>query len=80
MIMMTTRDELEKMIQEELTHIPYIKNNLPQNLLRETYRNTRLANIKYLGTKEQALKSCIESLKKDHPDWEPVYDKEFFKI
>ena len=80
MIMMITRDEMERMFQEELTHIPYIKNNLPQNLLRETYHNTRLTNFKVRGTKEQALQFCIESLKKQHPDWEPVYDKEFFMV
>ncbi|MGI0058761.1 MAG: hypothetical protein ACREBJ_03250 [Nitrosotalea sp.] len=77
---MITRDEMERTIQEELTNIPYIKNNLPQNLLRETYHNTRLTNLKVLGTKEYALKLCIDSLKKEHPNWEPVYDKEFFKI
>jgi hypothetical protein len=75
---MTTRDETEKMIQAELDHIP--KGNLPQNLLRETYYNTRLSNIKFLGTKEHALKSCIDALKKEHPNWEPDYNKEFFKI
>lgn len=79
MIMMITRDEMERMIQDELIHIPSVKDNLPQNLLRETYHNTRLTNLKIRGTKEQALKSCIESLKQQHPDWEPVYDKEFFK-
>jgi hypothetical protein len=78
MIMMTTRDETEKMIRGELDHIP--KGNLPQNLLRETYHNTRLNNLKVGGTKEYALKSCIEALKKEHSNWEPDYDKEFFKI
>lgn len=80
MIMMITRDEMERMFQEELTHISYIKNNLPQNLLRETYYNTRLTNFIVRGTKEQALQLCIESLKNDYPDWEPIYDKEFFRV
>jgi len=75
-----SKNEMEKMIEDELVHIPYINGNLPQNLLRSTYHSTRLHGLTNGSTKEEAVSSCIESLKKQYSTWQPIYDKSFFNL
>lgn len=62
----------------ELEHIP--KGRFPQGIFRGTYYWLRMNSLKTgVGTKKEILAKAIESIKKDYPDFEPTYDKNFFK-
>ncbi len=65
---------------EEWEHIP--KGSPPQEKLREMYWKQRWSTLSEQATNVQApkelLDKCITHLKKDCPDFEFKYDKEFF--
>jgi len=42
------------------------------------YNAMRRHGLKFGKTKERTLVECIEFLRKDHPSWQPVFDKAFF--
>lgn len=80
--MATKLIEMREEVKEELKYIP--KGNLMQNELRMFYWSDRMRSLgkkaKSKKTKGEVLMESLESLKKDHPDFEPEYDKNFFKI
>jgi len=69
-------------VKEELNHIR--RGDLPQNELRMFYWLTRMNSLGKKGkvnqTKEDILKTAIADIRKTHPDFEPMYDKSFFKL
>ena len=75
----TLKEILEK-VKEELKHIPDWPQ--PQNELRMIYQTRRMNSLgKKAVTKQTAkevLKKCISDMKKDHPDFQPKYDEDFF--
>ncbi|MHB8546554.1 MAG: hypothetical protein ACYDAJ_07305 [Nitrosotalea sp.] len=73
-------EEMIKLIDDELMHIPKVYDSITQAQLRSTYNMSRRHDLTVGKTKEETLASCIESLKKDNPSWEPSYDKNFFNI
>ena len=73
------RDELNKKVTDELKHIP--RGSFDQNWLREYYNGMRRHDLilnPALPAKDSLLKA-IEIVRKDKPDFLPIYDKEFFR-
>jgi len=67
-------------VKSELEHIPKGDKGSPQSALRRLYNARRRYDLtKTEKTKEDTLQHCIQALKKDHPDFVPKYDEEFFK-
>ena len=74
--------EMTNKVNEELNHIPRIKGWLNQNMLREYYNDMRrhdLSQNPTLPAKDTLIKA-IDAMRKDTPNFEPIYDKEFFNI
>jgi len=74
------RDELNKKVSEELKHIPHIKGDLQQNFFRSRYNGMRRHDLSLnpaLSAKDSLLKA-IETVRKDKPDFLPIYDRDFF--
>lgn len=72
--------EMNRLVKDELEHIPREYGNLPQNLLRAVYNSSRRYGLKLGETKEKALVRSIDGLKKDYPAWQPSYDREYFRL
>ncbi len=72
------REALNRMVNSELEHVP--RGELAQNLLRSAYNSARRHDIIVGMTMSDTLLRCIEILKKDHPYWQPNYDKNFFNL
>ena len=72
--------EMNRLVKDELEHIPREYGNLPQNMLRAVYNVTRRYGLKLGEKKEKALARSIEALKKDYPGWRPSYDREYFRL
>ena len=73
-------EEMTKVVNDELTHISEIYDDLSQAGLRSMYNASRRHGLKIGKTKEETLSICIEMIKKDYPSWQPQYDKNFFMI
>lgn len=72
--------ETDRLLKEELEHVPREYWNLPQNMLRAVYNSSRRYGLKLGEKKEKALARSIEALKKDFPAWRPSYDSEYFRL
>lgn len=73
------RDELNEKVTEELKHIP--RGSFDQNMLREYYNGMRRHHLSLnpaLPAKDSLLKA-IGWVRKDKPNFSPIYDKEFFR-
>ncbi len=76
------RDELNKKVTEELRHIPHIKGDLQQNFFRSRYNGMRRHDLSLtpeVPAKDSLLKA-IEAMRKNKPDFSPIYDGDFFDI
>lgn len=71
---------MTKVVNEELEHIPRTGNYDAQAELRMFYNAARRHDLKLDKTKEETLARCIELVKKDHSDWQPTFDRNFFKL
>ena len=72
---------MTRIVKSELEHIPKGDRGSPQNQLRRIYNARRRFDLaKTENTKEETLQHCIQSVKRDHPDFVPKYDEDFFKI
>ena len=68
----------QREVDEDLKHIP--RGTLAQNMLRTTYNAARKHDIaKTTKTKEETLKEAILAVEKEFPDFQPKYDKNYFK-
>ena len=78
--MPTKLRRMREKVLEELKHIP--KGPLPQGELRAMYWMQRMHSLGKKVTNEQTtkqvLEKCLTYLKKDYPDFEFKYNKEFF--
>jgi len=75
------REELNKKVTEELEHIPKDLRGSTQNELRMLYnliRRRELGQNPASSAKGSLLKA-IETLRKDKPDFSPIYDRDFFR-
>ncbi len=71
------REEMTRIVNEELKHIPDDYEHEEQRTLRFVYNAVRRRDIKNNKTKEESLVYCIDLVKKDHPSWSPIYDPTF---
>lgn len=72
------RDELNKKVTEELRHIP--RGSFDQNMLRAYYNAMRRHDLSLnpaLPAKDTLI-GAVELIRKDKPDFLPIYDKQFF--
>ena len=75
---------MRKQVQDEMGYIPRGDSN--QNTLRQLYWTFRMRSLgkkpfEYKGkTKEEILKICILMIQEEEPDFEPKYDKTYFKV
>ncbi len=72
------REELNKTIAEELKHIP--RGSFDQNMLRMCYNGMRRHDLSLNPAcpARHTLIRAIETMKKDKPDFLPMYDGKFF--
>ncbi len=72
------RNEMRKKINEELKHIP--RASFSQNMLREYYNGMRMTDLSQNSAcpAKETLIKVVEAMKKDKPDFLPIYDREFF--
>jgi hypothetical protein len=74
---------MRELVKSEMKHI--WRGDYAQNELRMFYWPLRMNSLgkkraKMIETKEGILKKAIEMVRKTHPDFEPQYNKEFFKL
>jgi len=74
------KEEMTRIVNEELEHIPTEYGNMPQKILRMCYNMARRRFLSIGREKEDALLHCIETIRKDYPSWTPKYDSMFFRI
>ncbi|HUV55648.1 MAG TPA: hypothetical protein VMV84_00285 [Dehalococcoidales bacterium] len=76
------REEMRKKINEELKYIPRVKGWLDQNMLRARYNGMRMTDLgrNPASSANDSLLKAIEALRKNHPDFLPTYDRNFFHI
>jgi hypothetical protein len=72
---------MRQKVLDELSHIP--KGNSAQNELRLIYFNRRMHSLGKRANNEKTAKDVlmesIARIKEEYPNFEPVYDKEFFE-
>jgi len=75
------REEMRREINEELKHIPRGFRGSNQNLLRFYYNGMRMTDLgrNPASPAKETLIRAIEAIKKDKPDFLPIYDREFFR-
>ena len=75
------REEMRGKINEELKHIPRSFKSSNQNMLREYYNGMRMTNLSLnpASPANDSLLKAMEALRKNHPDFLPIYDREFFR-
>ncbi len=75
------REEMRKKISEELKHIPRSFKGSDQNYFRLYYNGIRMTDLGRNPSSQakDTLIRTIEAMKKDKPDFSPIYDKDFFQ-
>ena len=74
------REEMTKIVKSELEHIPKGPRGSTQNRLRIYYNAWRRRDLLKGKSKEQTLEEAIKMLKEEYPDFNPRFDRDFFKI
>jgi hypothetical protein len=73
---------MREITRAELEHIP--KGNIKQNMFRGVYQMARMnsqgGHAECSNSKEAVMKRCLELYKQQYPEFEPQYDKDFFKV
>jgi hypothetical protein len=74
--------EMREQVKDEIDHIR--RGDYVQNELRMIYWSLRMNSLgkkaKAKETKESILEIAVEEVMKDHPDFKPQYDSDFFKL
>ncbi len=74
------REEMRRKINEELKHIPRSFKGSDQNWFREYYNGMRTHDLSLnppLPAKETLIRAT-NAIKKDKPNFSPIYDRQFF--
>jgi hypothetical protein len=73
---------MQERVKEELEHIPDWPDPDPQKELRMIYNTRRMRSLgkkaKSKQTAKEVLKECISDLKPKYPDFQFLYDEDFF--
>jgi len=73
------RNFMNRIVKRELKHIPKGEKGSLQNFLRFSYNALRRKHLTLRKTRDYTLKELIEKIKKNYPDFIPIYDKGYFK-
>ncbi len=76
------KEEMRRKIDEELKHIPRGVTGSDQNFFRSYYNGMRMTDLSQNSecpAKETLIKA-VEAMKKDKPNFLPIYDKAFFNL
>ncbi len=75
------RDEMNNIVKSELKNIPRNRKGSDQNFLRLFYNGLRRPDLAQKSPQgpSAVLKMAIKQLQKTNPDFEPNFDKSFFK-
>lgn len=73
------REEMREKIKEELEYIP--QGSFDQNMLRAYYNGMRARDLSQNPEcpARDTLNKAIEAIKKEKPDFSPMYDRNFFE-
>ena len=71
---------MNKIIKFELGYIPKGSKGSLQNKLRFYYNAYRRRDLARGEQREESLKDAVNRLKEDYPDFNPIFDENFFKI
>ena len=74
------REEMTRIVKSELEHIPKGSKGSTQNRLRIYYNAWRRRDLLRGKSKEQTLEEAIKMLREDYPDFNPRFDRDFFRI
>jgi len=74
------REEMRKKINEELKHIPRSFKGSDQNYFRLYYNGMRMTDLgrNPASPAKETLSRAVEKMRKDKPDFSPIYDRGFF--
>ncbi len=74
------RENMNKILESELEHIPRGSRGSTQNQLRFYYSAYRRKGMVRSEQRGEALKEAISRLKEENPSFRPAYDESFFEI
>jgi hypothetical protein len=74
------REEMARIVKSELEHIPKGSKGSTQNRLRLYYNAWRRRDLLRRKSKEETLEEAIKMLKKNYPNFNPKFDRNFFKM
>lgn len=78
---MKSKSQLNTQVKKELEHIPRGIKGSAQNTLRLYYFDLRKSDLaKTSKTKNETFKEALDSVKKEHPNFIPKYDPNFFQL
>ena len=72
------REEMTRIVQLELRHLPRGDVGSPQNELRKLYNVRRRHDLATNKTRRETMRFCIQVMEGKHPGFVPEYDKTFF--
>ncbi|MDH5440260.1 MAG: hypothetical protein OEZ48_15385 [Candidatus Bathyarchaeota archaeon] len=72
------REEMTRIVQSELGHLPKGDVGSPQNELRKLYNARRRHDLATNKTRRETMQFCIQEMERKHPGFVPEYDKTFF--
>lgn len=74
------KKEMDKIIKFELEYIPKGSKGSIQNKLRFYYNVYRRRGLARGKSREESLKDAIGKLREGYPNFNPTFDREFFRI
>jgi len=76
------KEEMRRKIEEESKHITRGVTGSDQNYFRSYYNGMRMTDLSQnpaFPAKETLFKAIV-AIKKGHPDFSPIYDRDFFNL
>jgi len=73
-------EEINRIIRFELEYIPKGSKGSNQNKLRFYYNTYRRKGMAKGKSREECLEDAINRLREDHPNFNPTFDKKFFRV
>ena len=71
---------MNRIVKSELKHIPRGERGSLQNFLRFAYNALRRRYLNLNRSRHETLRELVDKIRKAHPDFNPEYDKEYFKV
>jgi len=74
------RGYMNRTVSWELKHIPKGERGSLQNFLRLSYNALRRRYLTLNRSRHETLRELVDKIRKAHPDFNPEYDKEYFRV